>query len=66
MGMTYGVHHEPSYMPVGVPGVPAALTREDQLRPKGQLRQQPAGDSTEEGRSQAMKTKASQRLSRRK
>jgi hypothetical protein len=31
--------------------------REDRLRPKGRLRQQPAGDSTEENWSRAMKTK---------
>jgi hypothetical protein len=34
-----------------------ASAREDRLRPKGRLRQQPAGDSTEENWSQAMKTK---------
>jgi hypothetical protein len=34
-----------------------ASTREDRLRPKGQLRQQPVGDSTEENWSRAMKTK---------
>jgi hypothetical protein len=34
-----------------------ALAREDRLRPKGRLRQQPAGDSTEENWSGAMKTK---------
>jgi hypothetical protein len=39
--------------------------REGRLRPKGRLRQQPAGDSTEESRSRAKKTKASQRLFRR-
>jgi hypothetical protein len=33
---------------------------------KGRLRQQPAGDSTEESQSRAMKTKAPQRLFRRK
>jgi hypothetical protein len=66
MGMTYTVYHGPSNMSTDVPGVPTALAQEDQLRPKGRLRQQPAGDSTEENRSRAMKTKASQRLSRRK
>jgi hypothetical protein len=44
-------------MVAGVPGVPAAPAREDRLRPKGRLRQQPVGNSTEENRSQAMKTK---------
>jgi hypothetical protein len=57
MGMTYGVHHGPSNMLAGVPGVPMASTREDQLCPKGRLRQQPAGNSTEENWSRAMKTK---------
>jgi hypothetical protein len=44
-------------MPAGVPGVPTASAREDRLRPKGRLRQQPAGDSTEEKWSRVMKTK---------
>jgi hypothetical protein len=57
MGMTYGVHHGPSNMPAGVPGVPTASAQEDRLCPKGRLRQQPASDSTEENRSRAMKTK---------
>jgi hypothetical protein len=48
VGMTIGAYHRPINMPAGVPGVPAASTREDRLRPEGQLRQQPAGDSTEE------------------
>jgi hypothetical protein len=47
VGMTYGAHHGPGNMPAGVPGVPAASAREDRLRPKGRLHQQPAGDSTE-------------------
>jgi hypothetical protein len=64
MGMTNGVCHGPSYLPAGVPGVSTALGREDRLHPKGRLRQQPAGDSTEESQSRAMKTKASQRLLR--
>jgi hypothetical protein len=57
VGMTYGAHHGPSNMPAGVPGVPTASAREDQVRPKGRLRQQPAGDSTEENWSRVMKTK---------
>jgi hypothetical protein len=44
-------------MPAGVPGVPTASAREDRLRPKGQLRQQPAGDSTVEDWSRAIGTK---------
>jgi hypothetical protein len=34
-----------------------ASAREDRLRSKGRLRQQPAGDSTKENWSRAMKTK---------
>jgi hypothetical protein len=48
VGMTYGAHHGPGNLLAGVPGVPTALAREDRLRPKGRLHQQPAGDSTEE------------------
>jgi hypothetical protein len=51
-------------MSAGIPGVFTISAREDQLHPKGRLRQQPAGDSTEESRSRAKKTKASQRLFR--
>ena len=57
VGMTYGACHGPGNMPAGVPGVPTASAREDRLRPKGRLRQQPAGDSAEENWSRAMKTK---------
>jgi hypothetical protein len=39
-----------------------ARRQEDRLRLEDQLCQQPAGDSTEEGQSRAMKTKAHQRL----
>jgi hypothetical protein len=53
-------------MPAGVPGVLTTLGRDDRLHPKGWLRQQPAGDSTEESRSRAMKIKASQWLFRQK
>jgi hypothetical protein len=66
VGMTYGACHGPSYLLAGVPGISTALGREDRLCPKGRLCQQPAGDSTEESRSQAMKTKAPQRLGCRK
>jgi hypothetical protein len=44
-------------MPAGIPGVPTASAREDRLRPKGRLRRQPAGDSTEENWSRALKIK---------
>jgi hypothetical protein len=55
--MTYRAYHEPSNMPALVPGVPTALAQEDRLRLEGRLRQQPAGDSTKENRSRAIKTK---------
>jgi hypothetical protein len=64
--MTYGACHVPSYLPAGVPGVSTARRQEDRLRLKGRLCQQPAGTSIMEGRSRAMKTKAHQRLFRRK
>jgi hypothetical protein len=64
VGMTNGACHGPSYLPAGVPGISTALRREDRLRPEGRLRQQPAGDSTEESQNRAMKTKALQQLSR--
>jgi hypothetical protein len=57
VGMTYGAHHGSDNMPAGVPGVPAASAREDRLRPKGRLHQRPAGNSTEESWSRAMRTK---------
>jgi hypothetical protein len=66
VGMTYRAYQGPSNMPAGVPGVSTTSAREDRLRPKGQMRQQPAGDSTEESQSRAMKTKALQRLFRQK
>jgi hypothetical protein len=43
-----------------------ASSREDRLQLKGRLRQQPAGDSTEESQSRAMKTRFLQWLYRRK
>jgi hypothetical protein len=64
MGMTYGACQGPRYLPAGVPGVSRVLEREDQICPKGRLRQQPAGDSTEESQSRTMKTKALQWLDR--
>jgi hypothetical protein len=57
VGMTYGVHHGLGNIPAGVPGVPTASAREDRLCPKGRLRQQPAGNSTEENWGRATKTK---------
>jgi hypothetical protein len=66
VGMTYRAYHGPSNMPAGIPGVSTTSAREDRLCPKGRLHQQPAGDSTEESQSWAMKTKALQRLFRQK
>jgi hypothetical protein len=63
VGMTYGAHHRPGSMPAGVPGIPATSAREDRLRPKGRLRQQPASDSAEESWSRAMKTSLSTAVS---
>jgi hypothetical protein len=62
VGMTYGASQRPSYLPAGIPGVSTALEQVDRLRPKGRLREQPAGDSIEEIRSRAMKTRALQWL----
>jgi hypothetical protein len=53
-------------MPAGVPGIPAASTREDRLHSKGGLRPHPANDSTEEDWSRAMETKLPQWLFRQK
>jgi hypothetical protein len=61
VGMTSRACQGPCYLPAGVPGISTALGREDRLRPKGRLPQQPAGDSTEESQSRAMKTRILQR-----
>jgi hypothetical protein len=53
-------------MPAGVPGVSTASSKKDRLQLKGRLRQQPAGDSTEESQSRAMKIRFLQRLYHRK
>jgi hypothetical protein len=66
VGMTYGACHVPSYLPAGVLGVSMAQRQEDRLCLEGRLCQQPAGDSTVEGQSRAMKTRAHQRLFHRK
>jgi hypothetical protein len=66
VGVTYGGCHVPSYLPSGVPGVSMTRRQEDRLRLEGRLRQQPAGDSTVEGRSRATKTRTHQRLFSRK
>jgi hypothetical protein len=51
VGMTSGVCQGRHYLPAGVLGISTALSQEDWLCPKGRLRQQPAGDSTEESQS---------------
>jgi hypothetical protein len=66
VGMTYGACYMPSYLPAGIPAVSRARRQEDRLHLEGWLCQQLAGDSTVEGRSWAMKTRAHQRLFRRK
>jgi hypothetical protein len=66
VGMTSGVCQGQRCLPAGVPGISTALSREDWLWSKGRLRQQPAGDSTEESQSRAKMTRPLQRLLRRK
>jgi hypothetical protein len=53
-------------MPAGIPGVSTASSKKDRLQLKGRLRQQPAGDSTEESQSRAMKIRFLQLLCHRK
>jgi hypothetical protein len=48
MGMTSRVGQGQSRLPADVPGISTALSQEDRLRPKDWLRQQSAGDFTEE------------------
>jgi hypothetical protein len=43
VGMTIGVGQGQSHLPADVPGITTALSQRDRLRPKGRLRQQPAG-----------------------
>jgi hypothetical protein len=57
MGMTSGVCQGQRCLPAGVPRVSTASSSEDRLQLKGWLRQQPAGDSTEESQSRAIKTR---------
>jgi hypothetical protein len=45
--MTFRVGQWQCYLSTDVPGISTALSQEDRLRPKGWLRQQPAGDSAE-------------------
>jgi hypothetical protein len=66
VGMTSGVCQGQRCLSAGIPGVSTALSNEDRLRLKGQLCQQPAGDSTKESQSWAMKTRFLERLFRQK
>jgi hypothetical protein len=50
-GMTSRVGQGQRCLPANVPGISMTLSQEDRLRPKGRLRQQPVGDSTEESQS---------------
>jgi hypothetical protein len=51
VGMTSRVGQGQSRLPAGVPGISMALSQEDGLLSKDRLRQQSAGDSTEESQS---------------
>jgi hypothetical protein len=51
VGMTSKVGQGQRCLPADVPGISTALCQEDRLCPKGRLRQQPAGNSTEESQS---------------
>jgi hypothetical protein len=66
VGMTSGVCQGQCYLSAGVPGISTTLSQEDRLCPKGRLRQQPSGDSTEESQSRAKTTRFLQRPFRRK
>jgi hypothetical protein len=48
MEMASRVGQGQSRLPADVPGISTTLSQEDRLQPKDRLRQQPAGDSTEE------------------
>jgi hypothetical protein len=49
--MTSGVGQGQRCLPANVSGISTVLSQEDRLHPEGRLRQQPAGDSTEESQS---------------
>jgi hypothetical protein len=63
--MTLGVYQGQRCLPAGIPGISTALSQEDRLWPKGRLRQQPAGNSTEESWSRVKTTRPFQRPFRR-
>jgi hypothetical protein len=62
VGMTSGVCQGQRCLPSGIPGVSTASSKEDWLQLEGRLRQQPAGNSTEESQSRATTTRFLQRL----
>jgi hypothetical protein len=51
VGMTIRVGQGQNHLPVDVPGISTALGQKGRLRPRGRLRQQPAGDSASGGSS---------------
>jgi hypothetical protein len=59
VGMTIRVGQGQSHLPADVPGISTALSQEDRLRPKDRLRQQPAGDFTEESQSRRRRRNSS-------
>jgi hypothetical protein len=50
-GMTSRVGQGQCCLPADIPGTSTMLSQEARLHPEGRLRQQPAGDSTEESQS---------------
>jgi hypothetical protein len=59
MGMTSWVGQGQSHLPADVSGISTALSQEDRLRPKDRLRQQPAGNFTEESQSRRRRRNSS-------
>jgi hypothetical protein len=57
--MTIWVGQGQSHLPADIPGITTALGRRGQLRLKGQLRQQPAGDFIHRGPSQRRRQNSS-------
>jgi hypothetical protein len=51
VGITSGVCQRQRYLPASILGISTVLSQEEWLCPKGRLRQQPAGNSTEESQS---------------
>jgi hypothetical protein len=59
MGMTIRVGQGQSHLPADVTGICTVLRQEGRLRPKDQLRQQRAGDFTEESQSRRRRRNSS-------